>query len=216
MVFLGWYSVQTPLTSLVLIAAPRVAQAKTITISNDPQYSSLRSCAKNCVWHVGAVDDLVASGLGCAAPWCTIGPAGPDISSAVALYDSYCESNGFDVTAAASPTSSTPGAANTGGTATGAQRTGSSQPTATTANPDQTAGLATSQSSPASGLSGPALIGIIVSVVCSVIGLLFGIAFIIFKYNKQKKREQKQRTHEGWTYAPPGNEEYGLRPFPAG
>ncbi len=46
------------------------------------------------------------------------------------------------------------------------------------------------------GLSMGAFIGVVVSIACSVIGLLFGIGFKIYKYKKDKRRraEMNERT----------------------
>src|ERR1700753_814000 len=110
---------------IVLLILVRLCKAiQTVTIFNYPSFRALQPCAKECLWHLGEMDDLMAAGLGCTAPWvndclcrtdlaivasdfvtsccskrCTISSPASDIAAAVAVYHSYCETNSFDVTA---------------------------------------------------------------------------------------------------------------------
>jgi len=119
--------------TLLLHALPARAD-KSITVVGFAPYLDLRECAQDCIWHRGNVDDLVASGLGCPSPWmnecmcrvdlatvassfltsccssrCTVGSPNGDITAAVGVYNSYCESNGFAVNPAATAAAPTAG-----------------------------------------------------------------------------------------------------------
>ncbi|KAF2804742.1 uncharacterized protein BDZ99DRAFT_151755 [Mytilinidion resinicola] len=82
----------------------------------------------------------------------------------------------------ASPGSQTPSTAQTF-TPTGSQSSSgqSPSPTAAAAGGPKDNGL---------GVSTGALIGIVISAVCSVVGLAFGIGFKIYKYRKEQKRQK--------------------------
>lgn len=101
-----------------------LALATLVSIRSEPAFKAMRECARDCLVWNGSTD-LIGE-LGCVYPYqneclcrtdlasvaskhlsscgdtyCTVGPASGDISTAIGLYNSYCVSNGFDVTAAA-------------------------------------------------------------------------------------------------------------------
>jgi hypothetical protein len=118
-----------------LLELTQIAEgASSVTIISENGYKQLRQCAQFCVWHAGAVDDLMAEGLGCTSPWvndclcrldlapiassfvskccssrCTIGSADGDVSSAIGVYNTYCQANGFAVAGAGAAVASTTG-----------------------------------------------------------------------------------------------------------
>jgi hypothetical protein len=94
-------------------------------ISYDP-YNGQTECAKRCLWHAGALDDLIAA-IGCSTPWtnecfcqpdlassaseflsgcvanqCTTPKTGQAVTRAVSVYNNYCSANGFSIPTAAS------------------------------------------------------------------------------------------------------------------
>ena len=102
------------LTILALQSAPVVHSASTVSIVSDSGYISERTCAQNCVWHVGVSDDLITFlGCGNSDGWqnscycrsdlqssassfltscvnkaCSTNPV--DLASAISIYSTYC------------------------------------------------------------------------------------------------------------------------------
>ncbi|KAK3300578.1 uncharacterized protein B0H64DRAFT_437737 [Chaetomium fimeti] len=91
-----------------------------------PAYIEQRECIKLCLWHVGAVDDLIPA-IGCSPPWvnecfcntelaisandflsgcvasrCTVPKTAPAVTSALSAYNNYCSANGFSIPTVAS------------------------------------------------------------------------------------------------------------------
>lgn len=115
---------------LLLVLASRalhVANAAVpVSFSSYPAYLEQRDCAKLCLWHVSALDDLIAA-IGCSPPWvnecfclpelarsaadflsdcvasrCTSPRTAQAVTSAVSAYNNYCSSNGFSIPTIAS------------------------------------------------------------------------------------------------------------------
>ncbi len=111
---------------LLFFKARRVEAAVPVSFSSFPAYLDQRDCVKLCLWHVNAVDDLIAV-IGCSPPWvnecfclpelassaadflsncvasrCTAPRTAPAVTSALSAYQSYCHSNGYFVPTVAS------------------------------------------------------------------------------------------------------------------
>lgn len=167
-------------------------------MSDEPTFEAMRKCAKGCVT---APFGSLPEKLDCSYPYqneclcrvdlagvaskyltscvlkgCTAGPADADVSSVMGIYNSYCLSNGFDVTAA-------PAVATSAGSSSNNGVFGSR----TTAGPTQTASSEDGAGPPTSGggLSTGALIGIILPIVSITVGLI-GIAVKIYFGRKRK------------------------------
>jgi len=106
----------------VALQWPSASTAAKFTMTDIPTFESMRNCAQICV--TAPFGSLPVT-LGCNYPYqnecvcrvdlagvasnylsscvpsqCTVGPADADMSSMMSIYNSYCKSNGFDVTAA--------------------------------------------------------------------------------------------------------------------
>ena len=104
----------------------RVQAAVPVSFSSFPAYLDQRDCVKLCLWHVNALDDLIAV-IGCSPPWvnecfclpelassaadflsncvasrCTAPKTAPAVTSALSAYNNYCSSNGYYVPTVAS------------------------------------------------------------------------------------------------------------------
>ncbi len=104
----------------------RIEAAVPVSFSSFPAYLDQRDCVKLCLWHVNALDDLIAV-IGCSPPWvnecfclpelassaadflsscvasrCTAPRTAPAITSALSAYNSYCSYNGYSVPTVAS------------------------------------------------------------------------------------------------------------------
>jgi hypothetical protein len=114
---------------ILLVLASGALQANAavpVSFSSYPAYLEQRDCAKLCLWHVSALDDLIAV-IGCSPPWvnecfclpelassaadflsgcvasrCTSPRTAQVVTSAVSAYNNYCSSNGFSIPTIAS------------------------------------------------------------------------------------------------------------------
>ncbi|KAK3994300.1 hypothetical protein QBC44DRAFT_392820 [Cladorrhinum sp. PSN332] len=204
--------------------------ADAVSVRDEKAFKAMRECARTCFVSNGS-GDLIGQ-FGCRWPYqndclcrtdlapaaskylstccdayCTVGPATGDISTVISLYNSYCVSNGYEVTAAVAAPAKTTAAAGPGQTPT-KQGTANAANTATTGQipgadrSDPTGTQAGSSSEPTSaaksgggggGLSTGAMIGIIAPIV-SV--LLTGIGLLVKVYYNKKRVKQDQELQQ--------------------
>jgi hypothetical protein len=238
---MGWSSYTLLLLTALALVLPHRAHSSTVTVLGVSGYINLRACAQLCVWHVGTNDDLVATGLGCASPWqndcycrtdlnsvassflksccssrCTVGGPGQDVASAIAVYNSYCEANGFNVEGYVATPTDTSGA---GQAISSASKSldilmivrvafrlanepvpgpaSTTQPVVASATGHQSSIAGTVQQSsstdvpkPSGVLSTSALIGVVVSTTLLVLGALCWIALLVYRYKKRKWQDE--------------------------
>ena len=190
-------------------AAPTMSlDLHTVSLFQDSGYKLLRNCAQACIWgYSGSVADFI----GCPSPWynscvCNINQqpfaaknvgncittrctGTQDVSTAMEVYTNYCSGAGYEL-----------------GVATATTVTGGNpltptifpgNPTPTLTSPTQPANT---HSGSGSGSGQPLLttggiIGVAISAGCSVLGLIFGIAFKIWKHNQAKKSQRTRPPH---------------------
>jgi hypothetical protein len=113
-------------TGLLLVAT--VLGATSVSVRDSTPYLNQRECAKQCIWHVGATDDLIVA-LGCSSPWvnecycradlapsgssfltrcvssrCSEEKTGVDVGMAVSVWNGYCSDAGMPISVAAALT----------------------------------------------------------------------------------------------------------------
>lgn len=109
------------LASLVLQAQPGQAAGGPLSVRDEAAFKAQRECGRDCMVFNGSID-LIGK-FGCAWPYqndcfcradlgvaatkhfsscgtarCTVGPSDGDISTMISIYNSYCLSNGYEVT----------------------------------------------------------------------------------------------------------------------
>ncbi|KAK4156176.1 hypothetical protein C8A00DRAFT_12857 [Chaetomidium leptoderma] len=116
------------LASIFLLSfrALHVQAAVSVSFSSYSAYVEQRDCVKLCLWHVSALDDLIAM-IGCSPPWvnecfcnaelassasdflsacvasrCAAPKTAPAVTSALSAYNDYCSANGFSIPTIAS------------------------------------------------------------------------------------------------------------------
>jgi len=119
-----------------LLQWPSASTAVKFTMTNEPAFEAMRKCAQVCV---AAPFGSLPEKLDCKYPYqneclcrvdlageaskyltscvvkdCTVGPPDADVSSMMSNYNSYCLSNGFDVTAAPAVATSASSSSNNG------------------------------------------------------------------------------------------------------
>lgn len=117
-----------------------------------------------------------------------------DVATAMKVYTDYCSGAGYQLAGAAVKTTGSGGAlAGTtpvvtgslpGGTTSLPTNGGGDTPVGTSTQPS-----ATSPPDSKSPLSTGGIIGVAISGACSVLGLIFGIGFKIWKHKKQQKKD---------------------------
>ena len=190
-------------------AAPTLSlDLHTVSLSQDAGFKLLRNCAQSCIWGSGG---SVADFLGCPGPWynscvcnanqqpfvaknvgncittrCT---GTQDVSTAMEVYTNYCAGAGYGAAGQATVAPTTTAAA------------GGNPPVTTflPSGPNPALPTSTPPANTPTG-SGPILttggiIGIAISAGCSVLGLIFGVAFKIWKHNKQQKSMRSMAPH---------------------
>ncbi|PSN65007.1 hypothetical protein BS50DRAFT_635835 [Corynespora cassiicola Philippines] len=140
----------------------------------------------------------------CASYLCST-PTPEDINSGTSVYASYCSQalgaaytpEGIEQVAPTGTPVSEPSSA-AGAAATSRPTSGMPRATASTAlsnsnptgSPTGSASTSSSDDGKIAGLSKGAFIGVVISASCSVLGLIFGIGFKIYKHKKQNKPQQ--------------------------
>ncbi|KAF2014044.1 hypothetical protein BU24DRAFT_452812 [Aaosphaeria arxii CBS 175.79] len=148
----------------------------------------------------------------CASYLCTT-PKASDINSAVGVYTGYCSSalgdaykpeaipqsmpeDGQSTAAGAAPTTVAGGVSPAAGsTSSIPAQTGSKSPSSTSGSGNPSTPKDKDDGKIA-GLSKGAFIGVVISASCSVLGLLFGVGFKVYKHKKQGRLQQRQTVTE--------------------
>ncbi|KAF2002068.1 hypothetical protein P154DRAFT_150928 [Amniculicola lignicola CBS 123094] len=144
----------------------------------------------------------------CASYLCPLYSTAPNpdwINSATSVYASYCGgvmgavyTGGAPAEAPASSTTTSPAAGITRDAASSRQT--SSSPRETDSSPTSSPSTSTPEKKDKKimGLSMGAFIGVVISVSCSVLGLLFGIGFKVYKHKKQVRLQREQIERSGY------------------
>ncbi|KAF4625628.1 hypothetical protein G7Y89_g12534 [Cudoniella acicularis] len=190
---------------------------KTVSLFSDSGFEMLQSCAQDCVWgQMGSVADTIGcaepwynmcvcnvaqqpKAMGSVGSCITTRCTGTvDVSTAMEVYTNYCSKAGYSVNAAtivtatggggsAGPTLTITTPATTAQPTTKVVTTGGNSLTTVVSTPSTTPTSTGSSSGSSSLLSSGGIIGVAISATCSILGLLFGIGWKIYKHKKQEK-----------------------------
>ncbi|KAM7194424.1 hypothetical protein V8F20_007950 [Naviculisporaceae sp. PSN 640] len=181
----------------------------TVTIHNLPAFGSLGNCGRRIL----SEDDWLRGTLKCPSPWYNNCYCNQNLGSIATSYISsciftYCSTISAEFDAAvsvyneycdpvrATMATATPGAGSPETPVTATSTNGLIGGTNNGGNPSRTdtpnSPTSENNNNSNNGLSTASLIGIIVSVVCSVLGLVFGIGFKIWQHRREQAKKRQE------------------------